>query len=409
MKYFTDQRFPSGKRTAQLTIKEANARQLFLSVCRQGSTSRAALAKEAQLSPTTVSSLIDELIGQHLLLETGEVVMSKSGRRPLLLEIEGGGRCLPVMTFSPEGIAYQLYDLNFHQLDTLFFPTDYRMPLRDLVTQVLAQAQPLDSAPTPALCVVLSSVFSQHEKKILAPSLSLQWEEEDFWRLAFSLRMPVLLAEEASCCAYAALGVLERQDGRKREDLLYLEMGEGLGCGLISQGKLAVREDGALMEPGHLCVAPEGSPCFCGGRGCLVQYLGRKALLDRAFEQAAQRPESLISQRCQGKREDLDFSLLAQAFSDYDPLARELMEETAGWLALGIRNCMCLFPAHTLVLGGCQSLGEGFLYLLRRQLEKQGQERIKRLELLLSPLGKNGGGLGAVRLLVEQFMELLPE
>ena len=51
------------------------------------------------------------------------------------------------------------------------------------------------------------------------------------------------------------------------------------------------------------------------------------------------------------------------------------------------------------VLGGCQSLGEGFLYLLRRQLEKQGQERIKRLELLLSPLGKNGGGLGAVRLL----------
>ena len=70
---------------------------------------------------------------------------------------------------------------------------------------------------------------------------------------------------------------------------------------------------------------------------------------------------------------------------------------------------MCLFPAHTLVLGGCQSLGEGFLYLLRRQLEKQGQERIQRLELLLSPLGKNGGGLGAVRLLVEQFMELLPE
>lgn len=409
MKYFTDQRLPSGKRTAQLTIKGANARQLFLSVCRQGSTSRAALAKEAQLSPTTVSALIDELIGQHLLLETGEVVMSKSGRRPLLLEIEGGGRCLPAMTFFPDGVAYQLYDLNFHQLDTLFFPTDYHMSLRDLVAQVLAQAQPLDSAPTPALCIVLSSAFSQQGEKILAPSLSLQWEEEDFARLAFFLRMPVLLAEEAACCAYASLGILERQDGRKREDLLYLEMGQGIGCGLISQGNLVVREDGAVMEPGHLCVASEGPPCFCGGRGCLIQYLGREALLNRAFEQALQRPESLIAQRCQGNREQLDFGLLAQAFSDYDPLARELMEETAGWLALGIRNCLCLFPASTLVLGGCQALGEGFLYLLRRQLEKQGQQRTCQLELLLSPLGKNGGAVGAVRLLVEQYMELLPE
>lgn len=51
MKYFTDQRFSSGKRTAQLTIKESNARQLFLSVCRQGSTSRAALAKKLSLVP----------------------------------------------------------------------------------------------------------------------------------------------------------------------------------------------------------------------------------------------------------------------------------------------------------------------------------------------------------------------
>lgn len=407
MKYFEDRPPLAAKRTVQLIMKEANARQLFLSVCRQGSTSRAALAKEAQLSPTTVSALIDEMIGRHLLLETGEVVVSKSGRRPLMLEADGSGRNLPVMVFSSDGIAYSLYDLCFHQLDSFFFPTDYSVSLQELVRQVLASAQPWDTTPVPALCVVLSSFFAQHGEKITTPDYSVEWRMEDFSRLAFGLRMPVLLAEESVCSTYAVLRNLERGDGKKRVDLLYLDLGDEIGCGLVSKGELVTREDGVLMDPGHLCIDPKGKPCSCGGKGCAVQYIGRKALLERAYEKARSHPESLLAQDFPTEGDSLDYSLFCRAFSQYDPLARELMEEFAGWLSLVIRNCLCLFPARTVVLGGCEELGEGFLYLLRKQMTRESQFRVKNLELMLSSLGKEGGSLGAARLLAEAYMPMI--
>ena len=56
--------------------------------------SRASIAHATGLSPTTVSSLVDELISENMVEETGMGKLSGSGRKPILLAVKRDGGCV---------------------------------------------------------------------------------------------------------------------------------------------------------------------------------------------------------------------------------------------------------------------------------------------------------------------------
>ena len=131
-------RYPdiSGKRPPQLVLKETNARRLFRSVM-NGQTSRAALAKEHGLSPTTVSALIDEMIAGGLLSEAGEAAQTKAGRRPTLLEIKASGGSIAVVFLCRDGLRLTVCDLRQRALGSSFLPWGEPLSPADALTALL--------------------------------------------------------------------------------------------------------------------------------------------------------------------------------------------------------------------------------------------------------------------------------
>ena len=86
--------------------------------------------------------------------------------------------------------------------------------------------------------------------------------------------LPVYIGNDATLGALAEwrLGA-----GTAVDDLVYVMLGEGVGCGLVLGGRLHTGASGTAGELGHL--PSDGKICRCGSRGCLETVVSKRALV----------------------------------------------------------------------------------------------------------------------------------
>ena len=63
---------------------------------------------------------------------------------------------------------------------------------------------------------------------------------------------------------------------------LYLNVGSGLGMGIIFNGKLYEGISGSAGEFGHISVDDHGPLCECGNLGCLEAIASTQAIVKQA-------------------------------------------------------------------------------------------------------------------------------
>lgn len=77
----------------------------------------------------------------------------------------------------------------------------------------------------------------------------------------------------------AALGAMRLLDLRADASLAFLNIGTGMGAGIVLDGRLRRGGSGAAGEIGHLPFDAAGPVCGCGMRGCLELYASGSGLL----------------------------------------------------------------------------------------------------------------------------------
>lgn len=142
--------------------------------------------------------------------------------------------------------------------------------------------------------------------------------------------------------------------GRGRRTFASVSTGEVLGVGILYDGEVLAPHGG--RSGAHMTVSASGERCTCGGRGCWKTLATTRWLRARAAA-AGLGP---------------DASLGALARRD-DTAAREVVEEYADNLALGLANVQQLFAPGLFVLHGeARDGGERFRALIERRLRRDG-------------------------------------
>ena len=70
-------------------------------------------------------------------------------------------------------------------------------------------------------------------------------------------------------------------NGRGCNDILFVGIGDGVGCGILGDGQLFCNRRGLPPEMGHVSIDMKGRPCTCGSRGCVEMYLRTPELLKK--------------------------------------------------------------------------------------------------------------------------------
>jgi glucokinase len=206
---------------------------------------------------------------------------------------------------------------------------------------------------------------------------------------------PIWIGNDATAAAWGeyAFGL-----GSGSSTLVMVNLGTGIGGGLVYHGELYGGADGYAGEFGHMVVDPNGPRCPCGRRGCWERFasgpglgwLGREAALTgqapRLVELAGGDPESVRGEH------------VTIAATEGDGPATEVMARFAWWVALGLANLAdALNPDLIVVGGGLAEAGEVLMAPTRRAFTELlgGQGQRPAVDIVVSALGPTGGAIGA--------------
>jgi glucokinase len=214
-------------------------------------------------------------------------------------------------------------------------------------------------------------------------------------KLAQALDLPVTLENDANA---AALGEYVAGAGRDVEDLVMLTLGTGLGSGIVLGGRILHGSGEMAGELGHMIVEPGGEQCGCGQRGCLERYCSATYLARHAMErlEAGAGGGGELERRWKEKSV-VDGRDINEARRQGDPLAGQVWDRGAYYLALGCVNvCRMLDPSVIVIGGGLVKAGEDLMAPVREHFAHQHWTQTKiRTELTAASLGNDAGLIGA--------------
>ena len=188
------------------------------------------------------------------------------------------------------------------------------------------------------------------------------------------------------------------------DNVLLATFGTGIGAALALDGEIRRGAEGLAGEAGHMIVAPGGPECLCGRRGCWEQVASGGALGRAARDAARAGKAPALAERVGGRIPDIRGEHVGELATAADPVARRLLREFAGWVALGLNNLILLVSPEVVVLGGGLSeLGEVFLAPVRDALEEVYLELHRRppVELRGARYGDRAGAIGAALLALD--------
>ncbi|MGP4077042.1 ROK family transcriptional regulator [Halobacillus sp. K22] len=383
-------------------------RSIILNMIREeGPISRAEIAKQTRLTPPTVSNIVKELINTQFVIETTQG-MSKGGRKPTLLEINADQFYtlgIDVGTFHMKFVVTNLFgDLK----DVTSLPIgDY--PTNEDILSIMKQGiQDLlysgknDPGKFLGIGVGMHGIVDPVEGvSLFAPSFQLRHipiKEE----LEKDFNMIVKVENDARTMT---LGEYWFGNGNDADNMVGVNVGNGIGAGMMVKGRLFHGENNIAGEIGHVTIDLSGPKCTCGNYGCLQTLAAGPAIADRARKELKTGKPSIIHDLVDGDFEKVDGQVVYQAACEGDEFSVDLLNQTGRYLGIGLTNLIhTVNPKRIIVGGGVSNAGDFLMKGIEETIQTRGlTEQAKETSIVLSKLGEHASAIGACVLVLEEF------
>ncbi len=375
-------------------MRTQNSTLVLELIWRERQISRADIARQTGLSPSTVSAIVGDLERAGLVREIGAGA-SRGGRRPVLVGFRDDAYALVGVELGATHVSAVLTDLRGSVRAFRDTPvavrTDPERALRrtrELIDECLA-AERVGRRRVVGVGVAVPSPVHPKRPGKLSPVVLPAWRDHDVQEsLAEALELPVFVDNDAN------LGALAERfwgAGSAGEDLAYIKIATGIGSGHIINGSLYRGSGGTAGEIGHIAIDPSGPLCVCGLRGCLATLIGSEALLERA-------------RKSWGKRKGAPtVADIVNGVRAGDPVARALIDEVGNYLGIAVAGLLNLLNPAVVVLGGeITSAGDLLLDPLRASVRARAlSTSVAETRIVSSWLGERSIAVGAATMVLE--------
>ena len=205
--------------------------------------------------------------------------------------------------------------------------------------------------------------------------------------------LPVVIENDTKAMAYAEYVAY----GSQWSDVLYVNIGWGLGMGIIIGGRMYYGANGYSGEMGHMRVYDNNILCHCGKKGCLETEVSMMAIARKLQERIQKGETSILSQKVR-LGEKIDARDILDAAEKEDQLCIELISETGKELGKQLAGIINLFNPGCIIIGGQLAKVSPFYFQQQVELSvKQHSLKLmnRNLTILSSKLGDDAGITGA--------------
>lgn len=208
--------------------------------------------------------------------------------------------------------------------------------------------------------------------------------------------IPVCVENDARA---AAMGEYRYGSGRGSRNMIYLQLGIGIGGAIIVDGNVVHGTSMTAGELGHMAVSTEGPRCSCGKPGHLEAYASEPAIVERMRERLIQATPTVTATWLASPG-----VTLRRIFAAYgtDDDATAVMDETVQVIGLALANLTTALNSDTIVLGGyAVEMGSPFTAAVRAKVRQYAFESAaRRVTVAQSDLGGEAAVTGAISLAI---------
>ncbi len=365
------------------------------------------LMKRLKLSAPTVQNLLDELIVEDIVHQTG-TGSSKGGRRPNLYRLMRNAfyvLSIDIRNYSTRLALFDSANKKATPIKIITLELKNDIPIVNHIykcAQDIIKESSIDESRIIGVGIDMPGLI-ESEKGINYTILNFDKPLGNLF--SELLKKPVIIENDAKAKALAEFR-FGKAIGKK--NVLVLHIGWGIGMGMVLNGKPYKGARGFSGEFAHIPMADErGYLCHCGKRGCL-ETVASGATLTRLAVQAIEKGEmTLISKMAHNKTNNITPELILNAAQNGDQFAIGILSKIGFELGKGISSLVQILNPEMIILGVPLSRAGSYLTTSIEQALQQYTFAIIReqIELTISELGENASLLGNVINVMESLIE----
>lgn len=386
--------------TTQSTVSETNRSRVLHYLYTHGISSRASIAHALGLSAAAITKITARLIDAGIIHEVGGIEGRKN-RRSIGLELDPEQFHFIGVKFARSLVEIGVFDLKGATSSLTDLPTVKNDTIPDTIHSIHETISTLlDSDPSiVAIGMAVPGPYLRHEGRTAVVSSMQGWRTFNFLdEFSDAFRVPVFVEQDARAGVLAQY--LFDPASNNCDNLAYYLLGEGVGLGVIDDGRLVNGAQGAAAEIGHVSIDVNGLPCDCGNRGCLERYCSAVAIHERLAE------TGIVPDTGSMTHKQACHALFEQA-AQGNQAAQELVHDIGRYVGYGCVTIFNTFNPERIVLGDIIAEGGQPLLEAAREVvdERVIPELNKATTICLSKLPADAAVIGAAAVAVTQFLE----
>lgn len=369
------------------SIKINNTNLVIEKLVELRETSRIELARLTTLNKATVSSIILDLLNKNIVIETDKIVKT-SGRSANVIALnKNAGRILSIelQTTQIYGVIANLYGTILYEIKRPITNPNFSPYLVELLSTIdeLKENTKDSTYGIIGIGIGVYGILDNNKKIKYAPFTS--WKDIELKRIIEDYTgIDTYVENEANITALGENMVFSDQ-----HNIVTLNIGIGVGMGIIINDKLYTGEDGFAGEIGHTILHPNGNQCVCGNQGCLETYIKDSAII-RKYRYLA--------------GEEIDLLEFTNRYKHKDPNAITIYNEFIDIVSITVNNISQMLNPKAIVINSViiENISES-ISLIKNNLHSQ----IMNLDILtLSKYRSKTNVLGLTHVLIRDFLNI---
>ena len=395
-------------------VKQHNLQVILLSLLYEPVLSRVQLARHTNLSNTTITNLIAELINQGIVTEKNADEIEPGESRPVgrprtKICLEPNARFVLGIHIGVGIFRVALTNLRAEIVHSQMHDFDTNSPAAEVLEQIIASVEAVVAESSVERDKILGVgvgasglVDFTTGVNLLAPNLD--WHDVPLREhLQNELRLPVIVDNNVR---NMAIGETYFGAGHGVDSVAFVYGRTGVGAGLTFKGRVFRGSSKGAGEIGHSVMLPHGGePCRCGNSGCLETLVSESAILRQAEILAHSNPDGILSTILSENPDCPSIECVFEAARRGDVQVQKMIEERAYYLGVALANLINLFNPELILLGGIFSRGEDlFIEPTMRTIQQMAFGGMgKNVRLQATSFGWKAGVIGAAALALLHF------
>ena len=357
-----------------------------------GDDTLADLGKELNFSVPTVTKMVGELIEDGIVMDFGKME-TPGGRRPNIYGLNQSSGYFIGVDISQKRVHIGLInfkgDLIDEQMDISFeeaHPHERFERLCEIIEDFMSHTV----VPKDKILSIGINISGRVNPQTGHSYSFFYFDERPLTEMfEEKLGIDVSIDNDSRAMAY---GEYIKGRVQAEKNIIYVNVGWGLGLGIIVNGQLYYGKSGFSGEFGHITAFENEILCHCGKKGCLETEASGSALYRKFLEKLHNGQSSLLTQQKENEDEITLNDIIDVALQE-DILAIELIEEVGNTLGKHVAGLINLFNPELVIIGGTLANAGDYLILpLRSAIKKYSLNLVnKDSSIKVSKLGDKAG------------------